>query len=142
MRMAAFHLSASPIKSYFHCGQATISFKVTPQSLGTHIQIIAPERVCRDTLRVSSMGGSHTCSTLPTCCPPDLHAPGICIVGMTEDGAGTENVDQLEEAVLGSGHPYLPSGFVTARTVPVLASIKLSRITSKVPLNSNSRTFS
>lgn len=29
----------------------------------------------------------------------------ICIVGMTEDGAGIENLDQLEEAVLGSGHP-------------------------------------
>ena len=32
-------------------------------------------------------------------------------MGMPEDGADTKNVDQLEEALLGSDHLRLPSSF-------------------------------
>lgn len=45
--MACFpSLSRSPVLSGLYCGEAIFAFKVTPQSLRTHIQVTAAESMC------------------------------------------------------------------------------------------------
>lgn len=135
MRMAAFHLSAFPTKSCLDCSKATISFKVTPQSVRLQIQIITPESVQRDITSVFYRAGGVTSLHHSTHVSALLIAmPLETVEGMTEDGAGTENVDPLEETVLGSGHMCPIPSQCKNRT-------SLASITSEVPSNSNSRTF-